>query len=437
MLGSCDNMLPIVEGGLTRRPGTYHTANAVSTAERLIPFVSSAAQSYVIEASPGVFRFYYDEAQIQVSGSPLEVSTPFTADDLDGLNWTQDSDVMYLLTRSRGQKIHKLSRFSHSSWTLEEIDPDDGPFLDENTDKTHTITTAFSSASDYEVGDVVSFTASEATFEPGHVGSLIRIRLTSADGVDYWSPGTTLSGVQTTVYGENFYYAESGTETRTSPPVHLEGSVYDGIRGVKWRYLHSGFGVARITSYTSPTQVSGVIVREFPASLNAAAAYKWSIGAWSAANLYPGVGLLADQRLIAASTDNQPTTVYGSKALRNYEKFEPGARASDAFVYTLANLEATPVSWMATVNALLLGTDRGVFVMSGDTYDDPIDATTARARLAVNEGCAPVSPLVIGPKVVFVSRDRRRLLEMGYDFQINGFQTRDLTILNNEIGLTQ
>ena len=72
----------------------------------------------------------------------------------------------------------------------------------------------------------------------------------------------------------------------------------------------------------------------------------------------------------------------------------------------------------------------------GDTQS-PVSAVAARARLAVNEGCAPIAPLTIGANVVFVSRDRRRLLEIGYNFQINGYETRDLTLLNGEIGLTR
>jgi hypothetical protein len=65
------NMLPIPQGGVVRRPGfeCIKTAKNNNTPIRLIPFVFSTTQAYMLEFGPAYMRVYMNGGQAQVAGN--------------------------------------------------------------------------------------------------------------------------------------------------------------------------------------------------------------------------------------------------------------------------------------------------------------------------------------------------------------------------------
>jgi hypothetical protein len=68
-------MVTIPQGGVTKRPGTKSIAVQKTTGEivRLLPFVFSSSDSFIIEMGAGYFRFYKDGAPILLNGLPYEI----------------------------------------------------------------------------------------------------------------------------------------------------------------------------------------------------------------------------------------------------------------------------------------------------------------------------------------------------------------------------
>lgn len=66
-----ENFIPLIEGGVTRTPGTYFVLETKDSSQqsRLIPFQFSTVQSYIIEAGDEYFRFYKEDGQISVVDS--------------------------------------------------------------------------------------------------------------------------------------------------------------------------------------------------------------------------------------------------------------------------------------------------------------------------------------------------------------------------------
>ena len=129
------NWLPLIEGGMMRRPGMrfVNSAKFSATTARLIPFVFSTLQAYMLEFGNGYIRFYKDGGQIiDTAGNPVEVGTSYTEADLVKIKYQQRADVLYL--PCPGFARRKLSRTSHTDWTLTIVQDQKGPFLDENTD---------------------------------------------------------------------------------------------------------------------------------------------------------------------------------------------------------------------------------------------------------------------------------------------------------------
>ncbi|CAN0582002.1 unnamed protein product, partial [Laminaria digitata] len=77
-----ENMIPLPQGGATRRPGTVFVAETRDhdMRPRLLPFQFSTAQAYILEAGDGYFRFYRDRGRVEVAATDAVIANgEFTA----------------------------------------------------------------------------------------------------------------------------------------------------------------------------------------------------------------------------------------------------------------------------------------------------------------------------------------------------------------------
>lgn len=75
-LETCENLIPLPEGGVMRRPGTRYVAEVKSSAVkgRLRRFQFSVTQAYMLELGDGAMRFYRHQAQIAVANTDAAIS---------------------------------------------------------------------------------------------------------------------------------------------------------------------------------------------------------------------------------------------------------------------------------------------------------------------------------------------------------------------------
>lgn len=136
------NWLPLIEGGIMRRPGTRFVASAKIPTKRarLYPFIFSTLQAYMLEFGERYLHFYKDNGQIVASDgvTPIELATMYTADDLPRLKFRQDADTLYIWHPTK--PTQQLTRTSHIDWTLAPATFTNGPFLDQNGDDDWRIT---------------------------------------------------------------------------------------------------------------------------------------------------------------------------------------------------------------------------------------------------------------------------------------------------------
>ena len=109
------NMVPMPQGGTTRRPGTRYLGMAKNQTSRLIPFVFSETQGRILEFGDKTMRVWLPDGRLVSSGSePYVVSTPFAASDLRAVRFAQSADVVYFAHQS--YPPCKLSRYSDNDW---------------------------------------------------------------------------------------------------------------------------------------------------------------------------------------------------------------------------------------------------------------------------------------------------------------------------------
>jgi hypothetical protein len=445
------NMVVYPHGSAARRPGTTFVAEVQTSSAktRLIPFEFSTTQTYIIEFGNQYIRFYKDDGAIlesnktitgitqanpgvvtstahgysngdtivisgvvgmtQVNGKRFKVAnvtantfqlqnidgnnvntsshtaytsggianrvytvvTTYLTADLFQIKYAQSADVMYLCHPE--YSVKKLSRTGHTSWTLTEVDFDDGPYLDDNT------TTTTFSLSAHTVGAGRTLTASSIT------------------GIN------NDTGFQTIDIG---------------------------------RLLRFRTGYAKITARTNTTVVTIEILQDMNSS---SPSTDWALGAFSEYTGYPSCVSFYEQRLVFAGTEAEPQTLFFSKS-GDYENMDENRggtiKDDDAIIYTIASNQVNAIRFLSATRTLIVGTVGGEFSVSGGGTDDPVTPTNILIKKQSNHGCANTDAIPVGNVTLFLQRAKRKIRELAYNFDVDGYVAPDMTILAEHISET-
>lgn len=259
-LKTCRNFIVRPYGGVMNRTGSRFCAEVKSSAKRvrLIDFIFSSSQTYVLEFGEQYIRFLTGGAYILDGDDPLEIATPYLEGDLSLLKYVQSVDVLTICHPDYPPQ--QLSRLSHTSWTFTPFANIEGPFLDINIDESKTVRSS-------AVTGNVTITANASIFTADMVGRLLYIEQAPDFSTPRWEVQKSITVGTTRRAGVAYYQALTSGTTGTIRPSALEGVDSDGDPGVKWQYLHSGFGIVKVTGYTSGTVITGVVQSRLPDSL--------------------------------------------------------------------------------------------------------------------------------------------------------------------------
>lgn len=302
-LKTCRNFIVRPYGGVQNRPGLKFVAEVKDSSKRvrLLPFQFSDEQTYVLEFGEEYVRFYTDGGQLTVSGvaayaggttysvgdlvaqggvnyycvkettgnappnatywypltgSIYEIPSAYQEEDLPDLHFTQSGDVLTIVHPDYPPS--ELRRNAATAWTFADIISTGGPFQDLNTADDVTIRASVVEGS----GTLIATGGSPFTSDM--VGRTVRLEMPADDPTLRWEAGKAVVAGDIRRYNSNYYEAVANATTGGVPPTHTRGSATDGNGGVTWKYLHSGFGIARISAYTSATQVSMTVLSRIP-----------------------------------------------------------------------------------------------------------------------------------------------------------------------------
>ena len=454
-LKTLENFVVFPHGSAARRSGTQFVAEVKNSSAktRLIPFEFSTTQTYMMEFGNQYIRFYKDNGQIlesnvTISGAtqanPVVVTATghsysngdeisitsvagmtelnnkrylvankttntFEITDIDGTNINGTGFTAYasggvanrvyeiatpyltaelfdlkfaqsadvMYITHPNHEVEKLSRSGHTSWTLTDVDFTDGPYLDDN------ITTTTLNPGSHTVGTGVAVVASAVTgingdtgFQATDVGRLIRFR----------------------------------------------------------------DGYMKVTARADTTNITVEIIEDLG---SATASTDFALGAFSDTTGHPSCVTFFEQRLVFAATLNNPQTIYFSKSgdYENMNENRGGTVADDdAIIYTIASNQVNAIRFMTATRTLIIGTAGGEFAVSGGGTDVAITPTNILIKKQSNHGAANVDAIPAGNATLFLQRAKRKLRELAYNFDVDGYVSPDLTILAEHItegGLTQ
>lgn len=208
------NAVPQLAGGAKRRGGFRIVAAAKTTGnERLIPFVFNKDQAYVLEFGNLFARFFTTDGQIVVSGSPLEIATPYQASVIFEMEYAQSADTMF--TAQASLPMQRLLRLGPTSWRFGQVPFDPSPIAENGFRPATTL------ALNGTTGTITG-TSGAAAFVPSDVGRTIIAGSGQADITGYTSATQVTMAVSVDFAATS--YAANGWKIGLSPQVAITPS---------------------------------------------------------------------------------------------------------------------------------------------------------------------------------------------------------------------
>ena len=158
----------------------------------------------------------------------------------------------------------------------------------------------------------------------------------------------------------------------------------------------------------------------------------YSFGSFSSTRGYPRSVAMHEQRLCFGGTSSQPNTIWCSQ-IDNFENFKTGVTASDAVQFTLAASEGNRINWMYSQSQLLIGTSGDEWTIGSADSSASLSATNVQASRQSSYGSKYMRAALVNDVLLFVQRNGRKVRELVYELNKDGWVAPDLTLLAEHI----
>lgn len=419
-----------------------------------------------------------------LAGPNFSMPALWLEDDLRGIYTAQDGDRLWMFHRDYLPTL--LERRGHYSWSIIYFEPDDGPFDPGEADIQLTPAAKVGQTTIGSSDPVFVSTDNRRLIritQPGQYkrkvansggvfGDAIKVVGVGADRIfsanlsgtftgtvtlersngnqNDFSKVTNFTGTLSVTFNDSYKTADTGkggtsdivydatNDTSDNPKGRLDNTtafyrwaIYAGewTSGTVTMELSSDSGsqtgIARVTGYNSETEVDVEVLRPFS---RAGASDVWDIGAWSEENEYPNVVTFAHGRLWTFRRRRVWSSVSD-----DYFSFQDGVEADQSVQLTLRSKSAEGVRWARELDFLCVGTRNEEYVIRSTSPSEPIGPVSAEPSLQGEEGSAGIEAEIGGDSIVFVHRNRRRVMQFSHNpkaLSEDSFISVDLNRLN-------
>jgi hypothetical protein len=450
-----ENLVVYPHGSAARRPGSTFIAEVASSANktRLIPFEFSTTQTYMLEFSNLKMRVYKDKGAVLEGDKTITGITQANPAVVTASSHGYSNGDEVLISGVSGMTEVNNKRFLVADKTTNTFELQDKDGVDINStsftayasggvsNKVFELATPYTTAQLFDLkfaqsADVMYITHPEHEVEKlsrtGHTSwTLTDVDFTKGPMQDANTTDTTLNPGATAV-GTGVSLVASATTGING------GSGFQSTDVGRFVFLNSGY--AKITAVADTTNATIEILTTLSASTATA---DWRLGAFSDTTGHPSCVTFFEQRLVFAGTTEQPQTIFFSRS-GDYENMDANIGGTvaddDAIIYTIASNQVNAIRFMTATRTLIIGTAGGEFTVSGGGTDSAITPTNILIKKQSNHGSANVDAISVGNATLFLQRAKRKIRELAYNFDVDGYIAPDMTILAEHIsegGLTQ
>jgi hypothetical protein len=435
------NMIVYPHGSAARRPGTTFVAEVKTSSAftRLIPFEFSTTQTYILEFGDDYIRFYKDSGAILEANKTITAITKAnpgvvtaTAHGFSNGDTVVISGVVGM-TQVNGKRF-KVASVATDTFALQDIDGNNVNTTSYTTYVSGGVANrVYTLATTYETADLAELKFAQSAdvmyiCHPDYVPKKL-----SRTGHTSW----TITDVEFT---NGPYLDDNITAVTLSSSAHTVGTARDLTASAATfvstdvgRLVRFREGYGEITAFTSTTAVTWTIIKD---TNSGSASTDWALGAWSDTTGYPSCVSFFEQRLVFAGTTDQPQTLFFSRSgdYENMDENRGGTIADDdAIIYTIASNQVNAIRFLSSTRTLIVGTVGGEFSVSGGGTDDPVTPTNILIKKQSNHGCANIDAIPVGNVTLFLQRAKRKIRELAYNFDVDGYVAPDMTILAEHI----
>jgi hypothetical protein len=434
-----DNFLTKIQGPAVKRPGQVHVAETKdSTKEsRLIPWIFSNEQSYQLEVGDQYIRFYRDnaiitEADVTITGitqaNPAVVTT-------SGAHGYSNGDHVYIndvvgMTEVNSRRF-TVANASGSTFELSGIDSTGYTAYSSGgvSQKVYEIATPYLEADisklQFVQSDDVMYIAAGDDYEPKTLSRTGHTAWSLADFAFLDGPYEDINTTAVTLTPS----AATGTITVTASSATFAST--DVGRLIRMKVGASDWGYVKITVFTSSTQVTATVESTLT---TAAATTNWRLGAWSDTTLFPDTVTFFQDRLTWIA--DQRIDMSESGVYNGYAPSDPDGTVADDHAITahLKSQGQNDVTWCAdNEKALLIGTAANEWVVQANTLGDAITPSNKKATSSDTFGSKAIQAIKVGKSALFVHRTGKLLGEHSFNFEADGFKSKDLNLFADHI----
>ncbi len=548
-LDTCLNYIPTLEGPLIRRPGTKRVGSVKDPSQPpvFIPFRFSDAEQYMIEAGDRYFRFFTNNGQIItsgtsyavagcfapmkdynqfipsfetaffgsrsnnrakksevgwmtvfssiVSGSILEVRTPYDINMVKNLSWAQKGDTLWLMNSSI--PTFTLQRITSTEWELKQFITKDGPYLDLNTQKTIGDSTHTQFKITRQQSALQTTLQKDAIFIKTHSSVLIATAISNAGNIEIRTvqPHGRLTGDRVWIAGITGTTEANNGSSNTNPArsdssvwtvqvlsgtsILLVGSVfanaYTGGTGTVWPavfrpedrgrnialYINSQRYFGAISQGSSMTSSIGTGATGWPhidwsghpiqevmvedldsmeVPVGTTIVNIWQMGAHCREFGYPSAGCFHQSRLVFAGTQGVPTQFNASK-IGAHNTFSLSDASSltvldaSAMQFNLVSDSADRLKWVRSgPHGLYFLSESAEFIVTPSREGQALTPTNISNEIIGYYGAGDVMPARSGDAIIYVQNSGRKVRELQFFANLQAHKSTNITQLSDHIG---
>jgi hypothetical protein len=422
--------------------------------------------------------------------SIYEIVSSYLSADLDGIDYVQEKDVMFLAHEKYPPQ--KLSRLADDNWTLTTltfIPQTAAPTglggsanfirkIGTSSGITYKVTSVSAAGNESAASSSVTVTVQVSADD----GTRIKLNWTASAGAAYYklyrsdgafgilatTTSTNIDVSQTQYIGDGATPPTASAGGAPPVPTGLSATI---VNGGPIRYKVSAINDATGEESLPSAEVSLENALSFKGNKNVLfwsavvgastyKVYKFDNGRWGYIGLaqaltfvdenitadlaqgpqeavnpfvgagnYPACLTFHEQRLSLAGSTNEPTAVTLGQS-SNYENFGSASPAapSDAILFKIRSKEKNKIKAMVSLRGLIVFTSAAEFTVSGGSQDF-LTPSNIVIRPQTFRGIDSVKPIIIGNVILYVQARSNVVRDFSYNFQSDNFIGNDLTIM--------
>lgn len=464
-LRTCRNLQVMREGGAESRPGTEYIAeanlsrgNGAQAGIRLVPFIFSLTQTYILEFGYQYIRFYRDgeqitEVAVTISGvtqaNPCIVTAP-------AHGYSNGDEVVISgvvgMTQVNGRNF-KVSNVTTNTFEINDF----GPVAIDSTGysayvsggtaaRVYTLPTFYSNVDLPLLQFTQSFdviTIVHPNYSPQALSRILDTNWTLAGVI--FAPslgGPPISAISSHGVGGDIYcitaIAPTGEESLPGGP-QQSTLVAGASQPISMTWLATPSAIA-YRVYKASNGIFGLVAEvnqlgytDTTTTPSLTDTPPTDQNPFTGVGLYPSAVTYFQQRLMFANSFTFPQRVWGSQTgnFYNFTTHTP-ILDSDSLDFTMVSRQSAPVAHLLDLGNLLIFTGTGEWEAAGDS-NGAITPTEINPTQHSYNGCTFLRPLVIDGRAIYVQARGSYVRDLGFDLLIDGYRGNDLSIFSTHL----